>query len=66
MAKELHSYMLNLHWNGNVFNQRTGVLHACLLPKRQNITTLALGEKDILFRIRLKDYNSGLIIWETK
>ena len=50
---ELHSNrpMLSLHRNGGVFNQRfvifprTGVLHACLSPKRQNLTILASGEK---------------------
>ena len=51
--------MLNLHWNGDVFNQgfvispRTGVLHACLSPKRQTLTTLASGEKWFLFPISL-------------
>ena len=49
-----------------VISPRSGVLHACLSPKWQNLTTLASGEKGVLFRIRLKDYNSGLIIWETK
>ena len=64
---ELHSNMLNLHWNGDVFNQefvispRTGVLHACMSPKRQNLIILASGEKWFLFRIRLKGNNSGLI-----
>ena len=69
---ELHSNMLNLHWNGDVFNKgsvispRTEVLHACLSPNRQNLITLASGEKWLLFRIRSKDYNTSLIIWETK
>ena len=69
---ELLSNMLNLHWNGDVFNQgfvifsRTGVLHACLSPKGQTLTTLAAGEKLFLFRVHLKDYNPGRIIWETK
>ena len=51
---ELHSYMLNFRWIGEmVFNQRfvislrTGVLHACLSPKRHNLTTLASWEKDL-------------------
>ena len=65
---ELHSNMLNLHWNGDVFNQkfvispRTGILYACPSPYRQNLTTLALGEKWFLFLICLEDYNSSLII----
>ena len=58
--------MLNLHCNGDVFNQRfvtsprTELLHACLSPKQQNLTTLASGEKGFLFRIRLNDYNKRL------
>ena len=58
--------MLILYWNGNVFNERfvfyprTGVLHAFLLPRRQNLTTFASGEKWFLFRIRFKNYKSGL------
>ena len=52
--------ILNLHWNGDVFNQRfvispwTGVLHACLSPKRQNPTTFASGEKRIFVTYSLK------------
>ena len=59
------SNMLNRHCHGDVLNQRfvisprTGVLHACLSPEQQNQTTLASEEK-------AKDYNSGLIIRETK
>ena len=49
-----------------VISQKSGVLHACLSQKRQNLTTLASGEKDFLFSNRLKDYNAGLIIWEIK
>ena len=66
-----YTFTVKLHWNSDVFNQsfvispRTGVLHACLSSKRRNLTTVASGE-GVLFRIRLKDYNSGLIIWETK
>ena len=47
---ELHSNMLNHHWNGDIFNRRfvispsTCVLHICLSPNRQNLTTLASGE----------------------
>ena len=65
--------MLNIHWNDDLFNQRfvisprTGVLDACLSSNRQNLINLASGEKILfLFRIRLKDYKSGLIILETK
>ena len=44
---------------------RTGVSHACLSPKRQNLATLESGEK--WFRIHFKkDYDSGLIIWKAK
>ena len=63
--------MLNLYLKGGVFNQRfvisprTGVVYACLSLKRQNLTTLASIEKLFLFRIRLNNYNSGLIILET-
>ena len=48
---ELHSSILNPHYNGDVFNQRlvisprTGIFHACLSLKRQILTTLASGEK---------------------
>ena len=52
-------------WNGDVFNQRfvispkTGILHACLSPKRQNLTTLASGEKRLFVSYSLK----GLQFW---
>ena len=70
MAKECNTFSFelhsNLHWNGDVFNQRfvisprTRVLHACLSPKWQNLTTLASGKNWFLFRICLKDYN---LVW---
>ena len=65
---ELHSNMLNLYWNDDVFNQgfvispRTGILHAFMSPKRQNLTTRTSGEKLFLFHIHLKDYYSNLIV----
>ena len=56
--------MFNLHWNGDAFNQkfvisqRTPVLHACLSPKRQNLTTLA-SEKMVFIPYLL----TGLPVW---
>ena len=53
MSFELHISILNQRHNGNVLNQRlvtsprTGILHVCLSLKRQNLTTLASGEKTI-------------------
>ena len=52
--------MLNRHCHGDVVNQRfvisprTGALLACLSPKRQNLTTLASGEKRIFVPYSLK------------
>ena len=49
---ELHSNMLNRHSHGDVRNQRfvisprSGVLHACLSLKRQNLTTLVSKKYD--------------------
>ena len=69
---ELHNNMLTVTATVMYFNQRfvissrAGVLHACLSPKRQNLIAIASGEKRFLFRIRLKDYHSGLIICKTK
>ena len=65
----VHSNMLNFHWNGDVSKQRfvisprTEILHAWLSPKSDN---LASWKNDFLFCIFLKDYNSSLIICETK
>ena len=38
----------------SVISPRTGVLRACLSPKRQNLTTLASGEKNIFAPYSLK------------
>ena len=57
---EVYSNMLNRHVHGGVFNQRfvispkTGVLYACLSPKRQNMTSLGSGEKGIFVPYSLK------------
>ena len=46
--------IINRHCHGDLLNQRvvisprTFVLHACLLPKQQYLTTLALGEKTLI------------------
>ena len=66
---ELHSNMLNLHWKGHVWYAippRTGDLQACLSSKRQIWPPLHREKNDFLFHMRLKDYNSGLIIWESQ
>ena len=72
MAKECNIFSFELHsktfTDGDVSNQRfvrTGDLHACLSPKQQNRTTIAFGVI-YLFPSRLKDYNIGLIICESK
>ena len=63
--------MLNLHWNGDLFNQRfvisprTEELHACLSPKWQNLTTLASEEKWFLFRNQLQFRSDYMGYWIT-
>ena len=59
---ELHSITFNRHCHGNVLNQELGLS----VTKTAKSDHPCIGRRRSFVRTSLKDYNSGLIIWETK